>query len=51
MTLKPDAGARPFPSQSLAAVGRDLVLHGQSLWVRDPAAWVQCSPRPDTIII
>ena len=43
--LTPDAGALPFPSPSLADVGRDLVLSGQSLWLLDPAGWRHCLPR------
>ena len=45
--LTPDAGALPFPSPSLADVGRDLVLSGQSLWLLDPAGWRHCLPRPE----
>ena len=45
--LTPDAGALPFPSPSLATAARDLVMEGQSLWVRDPAGWRHCLPRPE----
>ena len=51
VSLTPKPSAQAFPPQSLAAVGRDLVMEGQSLWVRDPAGWVQCSPRPANIIL
>ena len=47
MQLNQQAGARAFRSVDLASVGRDLVLSGESVWILEPAGWLQCLPRPE----
>lgn len=50
VNLSPAAGSIPFFPVDLAAVGRDLVESGQSVWLLKGRRWLQCSPIAEVSI-